>query len=87
MLISIIFSRLWPKISMLQSSWEELAQSIPAFKSLIRSTKEYEAAKELELHDIQNYENPIRIVQGIECRNIHYRYDPYYSSMRFKILT
>jgi ABC-type multidrug transport system fused ATPase/permease subunit len=80
LLISIIFSRLWPKISMLQSSWEQLAQSIPAFKSLLDLRKDYEAAKELELDDLQNNENSIRIVQGIECRNINYRYDRDYSS-------
>ncbi|MBD0379733.1 ABC transporter ATP-binding protein [Paenibacillus sedimenti] len=79
-IIIIIFSRLWPKFSMLQSGWEQIATTIPAFKSLLDLEKEYAAAKEMNLQDIYNIENPLRINQGIECRNVYYRYETNHSA-------
>ncbi|WP_325176728.1 ABC transporter ATP-binding protein [Paenibacillus alkalitolerans] len=78
--IVIIFSRLWPKFSMLQSNLEQMAQSVPAFKSLFDLKQDYEAAQELESLDLPDQENTVRIDEGFECRNIFYRYDRNHSS-------
>ncbi|WP_245946920.1 ABC transporter ATP-binding protein [Paenibacillus cellulosilyticus] len=73
-LISVIFSRLWPKFATLQSSWERLAQSLPAFTTLANLLKECEAAKELTLADLHLDDKAPRMTQGIECRGLYYRY-------------
>ena len=73
--IVLIFSRLWPKFSTLQSSWEQLAQSMSAFGSLIDLQQEVDSARELDIHALMNNDNSVRIKQSIECRNVFYRYD------------
>ncbi|MFC5653705.1 ABC transporter ATP-binding protein [Paenibacillus solisilvae] len=83
-LIVIVFSRLWPKFSMLQSSWEQIAQTIPAFNSLIALQKDCEADKELELHEFGSGERSLSIKDGIECRGIYYRYDRNHSGYALK---
>lgn len=75
LLIILLFSRLWPKFTGVQTNWEQLAQCIPAFRSIMELKRETEAAKELSLNDYHKNENPLRIVKGIECRNVYYRYD------------
>ncbi|MFD0697804.1 ABC transporter ATP-binding protein [Paenibacillus sp. GCM10027628] len=81
--IVIIFSRLWPKFSTLQSSWEQITATLPAFKSLADLQKEYAAAQEMDLEEL-NHENTVRIRQGIECRNVYYRYDSHNSTYALK---
>nr|WP_244865064.1 ABC transporter ATP-binding protein [Xylanibacillus composti] len=44
--IILIFSRLWPKLSGLQNHWEQIAQSIPAFRSLLQLQRETAEAQE-----------------------------------------
>ncbi|QHW34979.1 ABC transporter ATP-binding protein [Paenibacillus rhizovicinus] len=73
--ISLIFTRLWPKFSSLQSKWQRLAQTIPAFNSLQCLRMEYEAAKELDINEDVMDDNRVRMAHGIECRNVSYRYD------------
>jgi ATP-binding cassette subfamily C protein len=80
LLIVIIFSRLWPKFAMLQGNWEQIAQSMPAFTSLLALQKECEENKELELDDIQTNGRSLRIEQAIECRHVYYSYDRNHSS-------
>nr|WP_170312278.1 ABC transporter ATP-binding protein [Paenibacillus sacheonensis] len=74
-LIIVIFSRLWPKFSALQANWEQIAQSLPAFKSLADLERECAAAKELDSLDAAADGKPLRMAEGIECRGISYRYD------------
>lgn len=75
-LIIIIFTRLWPKFSGIQSSMENIAATMPAFKSLIdlqEECKEY-----MELNDSNQYIqdiNEIRMEKGLECQNINFRYN------------
>lgn len=76
LLIFIIFSRLWPKITEIQSSFEQIATTIPAFGSLIElQTK---CKKVIEVTDGANYLNikPICFEKGIECHNVFFRYNP-----------
>ncbi|WP_246246663.1 ABC transporter ATP-binding protein [Paenibacillus lemnae] len=76
MIIVLIFSRLWPKFTGLQTSWEHLAQSAPAFGHLSAMQKEIQNARELELPDMNsgNFEHTIRFDEAIECRHVCYRY-------------
>ncbi|XEC96251.1 ABC transporter ATP-binding protein [Paenibacillus tarimensis] len=75
LLVVIIFSRLWPRFMSLQSSWEQIVTTIPAFKSLLNLKREYELEQEMDIQIHTNIDNPIRIEQGIECRNVYFRYD------------
>ncbi|MBO7744937.1 ABC transporter ATP-binding protein [Paenibacillus sp. MWE-103] len=74
-LIIVIFSRLWPKFSALQANWEQIAQSLPAFKSLADLERECLLAKELADVDAAQDAKPLRMNEGIECRGIHYKYE------------
>ncbi|WP_342432754.1 ABC transporter ATP-binding protein [Neobacillus sp. FSL H8-0543] len=74
MLIIIIFSRLWPRVSGIQSSMEQIATTLPAFKAVIALQNECKGAKEFEMEVNQNVE-PIHIKKGIECRHVYFRYN------------
>jgi ABC-type multidrug transport system fused ATPase/permease subunit len=74
MLIIIIFSRLWPRFTGIQSNLEQLGSAVPSFQALIDLQKECLDAR--ELHE-GNYHNikPISIQRGIECKNVYFRYN------------
>lgn len=71
LIIILIFSRLWPRFSMLQSNIEQIAASIPAFKYLIEVQKECYRHKE----EIQADIHPIILKRSIECKNVSFQYD------------
>ncbi|KAB2460676.1 ABC transporter ATP-binding protein [Bacillus sp. CH126_4D] len=75
LLIVLIFSRLWPRFMTIQSNLEQLAASIPAFKSLWEL--QGECIEAIEIQDIHQQKNikPICIEQGIECKDIYFRYN------------
>lgn len=72
--IIIIFSRLWPRFSSIQSRWEQLAQSLPAFGSLLNLEREYEAAGESR-DQLDLITENMCIERDMECQNVYYRYD------------
>lgn len=73
-LITVIFSRLWPRFSGIQSNLEELGYIIPSLKAVVELEQEYMKAK--ELHDIHHHTNLpiIQVKNGISCRNVHFKY-------------
>ncbi|WP_410984304.1 ABC transporter ATP-binding protein [Bacillus cereus] len=76
LLIILIFSRLWPRFSGIQSNMEQIAANLPAFKALLELQEE--CKKSVELQDVEqnyNFVKPIQIEQSIECRNISFRYN------------
>lgn len=75
MLIVIIFARLWPRFTSIQSGAEQIVSSIPAFKSLLQLETECRDAKEQS--SVDNYESKraMPVAQAIECRNVYFRYD------------
>lgn len=73
MLILVIFSRLWPRFTIIQSSMEQIAVTLPAFRGLIELQRECEAA--VEHRDASLSEPPLRVREAIECRGVDYRYD------------
>ncbi|PFO73775.1 multidrug ABC transporter [Bacillus cereus] len=75
LLIILIFSRLWPRFMTIQSNLEQLAASIPAFKSLWELQKECKEAIEMQDIHQQKHIKPICIEQGIECKDVHFRYN------------
>ncbi|EPC8421025.1 ABC transporter ATP-binding protein [Bacillus wiedmannii] len=75
LLIILIFSRLWPRFMTIQSNLEQLAASIPAFKSLWELQEECKEAVEMQDIHQQKYIKPICIEQGIECKDVHFRYN------------
>lgn len=76
LLIILIFSKLWPRFTGIQSNLEQIASSIPAFKALIELQEECKEARELkgENHQYKNVK-PILIKQGLECRDVYFRYN------------
>jgi ABC-type multidrug transport system fused ATPase/permease subunit len=73
-LIIVIFSRLWPKVTGIQSNLEQFASNVPAFKAF--NDIQQEAKKHKELSDEQLYltVNPCALEKGIECSNVTFRY-------------
>ncbi|MBD3921180.1 ABC transporter ATP-binding protein [Paenibacillus sp. PR3] len=81
LLIVIIFSRLWPKFSQLQSSWEGLAQIMPACRTLRELQFNSEQAREFDLKNLSvDIQSDWRMKHGIECRGVCYQYDVHRSS-------
>ncbi|WP_237982451.1 ABC transporter ATP-binding protein [Bacillus thuringiensis] len=75
LLIILIFSRLWPRFMTIQSNLEQLAASIPAFKSLWKLQQECNEAVEMQDIYMQKHIKPICIKQGIECKDVSFRYN------------
>ncbi|MFJ5759870.1 ABC transporter ATP-binding protein [Neobacillus sp. NPDC093182] len=75
LLIFIIFSRLWPRITAVQSSLEQIATTIPAFKKLIEM--QIKCNQSLEITDVSLYKNinSLSIEKSIECRSVAFRYN------------
>ncbi|MCM3111531.1 ABC transporter ATP-binding protein [Lederbergia lenta] len=74
MLIIIIFARLWPRVTGIQASLEQIATTIPALKAVINLKKESKLAKEIDDLDAQTIK-PIDIKEGIECNHVFFRYN------------
>jgi ABC-type multidrug transport system fused ATPase/permease subunit len=75
LLILVIFSRLWPRITSIQYSLQQLAATIPACSSLLDLQKECMEAIEIEKHKIHKKVKPLLIKKEVECQNIYFRYD------------
>lgn len=74
-LVVVIFSRLWPRFSALQSGMEQLARTVPAFRALSELQKDCGAAQEKAGPVPHHSEKPVPIRNGIQFRNVSYRYD------------
>ncbi|QNK59902.1 ABC transporter ATP-binding protein [Paenibacillus sp. PAMC21692] len=73
--ITVIFARLWPRFTAIQSSLESLASMAPACKAVRSLTRECQEAAE---HFASSKDSiaPLAVSEGIECRNIQFRYSP-----------
>ncbi|GAB6537261.1 hypothetical protein bcgnr5378_32680 [Bacillus cereus] len=58
---------------------EQIASTIPAFKSLIELQEECTEAKELG-HEKHKDLKPLPIRQGMECRDLSFRYNQHETS-------
>lgn len=73
MLILVIFSRLWPRLTSIQSTLEQLASTLPSFKALLDLQNDCKEAKELNDTDFKN-SKPIEIKYGLSCNNVYFKY-------------
>ncbi|RBP88290.1 ATP-binding cassette subfamily C protein [Cytobacillus firmus] len=74
MLIVIIFTRLWPRVTGIQSGLEQIATTIPALKAVINLKNDSRAAREIFQLESINIK-PLTINKGIECRDVMFRYN------------
>lgn len=77
--VVLIFSRLWPRFIGMQSNMEQLVSCLPAFHTMRQLQKEYEADQELSKTAFEDEPEDFRFVDGIECLDVDYRYDPHAS--------
>lgn len=77
LVVILIFSRLWPRFTGIQSNLEQIAAAIPAFKALMELQKECRAKSELGDDNDPQYSQvkPIRFEQALECRSLSFRYN------------
>lgn len=74
MLIIVVFSRLWPRVTGIQSSMEQIATTIPSFKAVKAMQDECRNAK--EFHADGNVDiTPLTIKQDIQCEQVYFRYN------------
>jgi ABC-type multidrug transport system fused ATPase/permease subunit len=75
-IITLIFSRLWPRFTGIQANLQQIASIVPAFKALIDLQNECKEAKEWNIKNIDSENiDPILIKNGIECSQVFFRYD------------
>lgn len=78
LLIIVIFARLWPRFSAIQSTMEQLYGSMPAFDRLIALKQECEEARELDLEQGRHRSlsaEPLPLKEALECRGAYFRYN------------
>ncbi|WP_338552639.1 ABC transporter ATP-binding protein [Paenibacillus sp. KS-LC4] len=89
-LIVLIFTRLWPKLTLIQTSMEQIVLTLPAFKSLNDLMKECGAAEEMQLNKhaerteqaeqaeqtkrTQAEPAALKLVHELVCEDMYYRY-------------
>ncbi|MDM5452719.1 ABC transporter ATP-binding protein [Peribacillus simplex] len=83
MLIMVIFSRLWPRFTSIQSNLEQIGSTLPSFKALSDLQNECRVARELYESDYKNIK-PIEIKRGLDCRNVYFSYDQSESTYALK---
>ncbi|MEK4434898.1 MULTISPECIES: ABC transporter ATP-binding protein [unclassified Paenibacillus] len=87
LLIILIFSRLWPRFTSIQSNLEYISSMLPAFQLVRKLQAETNLSREIsssttdtrasnrniekEIHPIQ----PLELMRSIECINVNYRYE------------
>lgn len=75
LVIIMLFARLWPRFTSIQSSLEQMAACIPAFQALQDISKESMTWAEEGILDGDNRDlRPLRLTKGIECRDVSFRY-------------
>jgi len=74
MLITVIFSRLWPRVAGIQASMEQIATNLPSFKAVKVFQNECDNAKEFELKS-DLFVKTIPLEKEIKCRNVYFRYN------------
>lgn len=74
MMITVIFSRLWPRLTGIQSTLEQIGSTIPSFKGMLDLQTESMEAK--ELHNL-DYEKivPIELKEGLSCHHVYFKYE------------
>lgn len=75
MLIILIFSRLWPRMTTIQSNLEQLSSNLPSFNAIIQIQEECKESQEFN-SDLQNKNiHPINLERGLECQEVYFSYN------------
>ena len=74
MLIIVIFSRLWPRVTGIQSSLEQIATTMPSFNAVIAFQNDCKKAQEHNGKDLENVKT-LNLKKGIELQNVNFRYN------------
>jgi ATP-binding cassette, subfamily C, bacterial len=75
MVIILIFSRLWPRFSSLQSNVEQIVSMFPALDHVLRVQAESNKSREWSTFRTREWE-PFTLEQAIECDHVYFRYQP-----------
>lgn len=75
-LVSLIFTRLWPRLSGIQGSLEQISNTLPAFATLRRLERECSAYREQGITVRKPKQKQLALTQGIQGRRLFFRYDP-----------
>lgn len=74
MLVIIIFSRLWPRVAGIQSSMEQIATTLPAFKAVKALQHESRMSREIGI-GINQKITPLEIKHSLQCDHVYFRYN------------
>jgi ABC-type multidrug transport system fused ATPase/permease subunit len=74
LLINIIFARLWPRFTGIQSSLEQMGSMLPSFNVLINLQKQCLDSREIT-DEVLGKKDTIRINNEIECSKVYFRYN------------
>lgn len=73
-MIMLIFSRLWPRITGIQSQMQQLVSIIPSFQALIELKNDSLKSKEMDTAEYSNVKS-LDIDKGLTFRNVYFRYN------------
>lgn len=75
LIVILIFARLWPRFTGLQTNMEQMAASLPAFHAIQQLNNECLSWTEQGILDNDNKDlEPLCLAQGLECSDLHFRY-------------
>lgn len=75
LIVILIFSRLWPKFTTIQTNLEQITAMLPALENVLSVQRESQEQQEFVLATQNNWKKHISYKDVIECREISYRYD------------
>ena len=73
-LVVVIFSRLWPIVTRIQSSLENLASIIPSFEALLELQDQTIHAQELK-DEYYYHAKAFHLKEGLSCQSIYFQYN------------
>ncbi|OKP88137.1 multidrug ABC transporter [Paenibacillus helianthi] len=76
LLVILVFARLWPTFSALQTLLEQLASVLPSFKQLQLLQEECLQAAEHGAQESRAVVAPMMLKHSLEARNVDFRYNP-----------
>ncbi|KNH20177.1 multidrug ABC transporter [Priestia megaterium] len=74
LLIILIFSRLWPRFTAIQSSFEQIALTIPACQSVLELMEDCKRDQEFRIGTKQIFSRFTYNQPQIECKDVFFRY-------------
>ncbi|MEK0316241.1 ABC transporter ATP-binding protein [Cohnella sp. 56] len=74
LLVVVLFARLWPRFTSIQSGAEQIGSAIPALRSLRELERDCAEARESEGGAADRGEAALSVRESIECRHVYFRY-------------